>query len=125
MLQTLFVGVGGFVGAILRYFISGWVQDMLGKPYWPYGTLAVNILGCLVLGLLVGLAEVRNAFSPEMRALLFIGVLGGMTTFSTFSVETSALLREGALASATANIILQVVLGIGAALTGYYISRLA
>ncbi|MDA0988480.1 MAG: fluoride efflux transporter CrcB [Chloroflexi bacterium] len=124
MQLALLVGVGGFLGAILRYFMSGWVQDLLGKPYWPYGTLAVNVLGCLVLGFLVGLVEVRNVFSPEVRSLLFIGVLGGFTTFSTFGVETSALLRDGALTSAAANILLQVVLGVGAAMMGYYLSQL-
>lgn len=124
MQLALLVGVGGFLGAILRYLMSGWVQDLLGKPYWPYGTLAVNVLGCLVLGFLVGLVEVRNVFSPEVRSLLFIGVLGGFTTFSTFGVETSALLRDGALTSAAANILLQVVLGVGAAMMGYYLSQL-
>jgi CrcB protein len=124
MQLAFFVGVGGFLGAILRYFMSGWVQDILGKPYWPYGTLAVNVLGCLLLGFLVGLVEVRNVFSPEVRSLLFIGVLGGFTTFSTFGVETSTLLRDGALTSAAANIFLQVVLGVGAAMMGYYLSHL-
>jgi CrcB protein len=124
MQLALFVGVGGFLGAILRYFMSGWVQDILGKPYWPYGTLAVNVLGCLVLGFLVGLVEVRNVFSPEVRSLLFIGVLGGFTTFSTFGVETSALLRDGALTSAAVNVLLQVVFGVGAAMVGYYLSHL-
>ena len=125
MLLALLVGVGGFFGAILRYLMSSWVQELLGKPYWPYGTLAVNVLGCLVLGFLAGLVEERNAFTPEVRSLLFIGVLGGFTTFSTFGVETSSLLREGALTSAAANVLLQVVLGIGAALMGYYLSQLA
>jgi CrcB protein len=124
MQLAFFVGVGGFLGAILRYFMSGWVQDILGKPYWPYGTLAVNVLGCLLLGFLVGLVEVRNVFSPEVRSLLFIGVLGGFTTFSTFGVETSTLLRDGALTSAAVNIFLQVVLGVGAAMMGYYLSHL-
>jgi len=124
MQLAFFVGVGGFLGAILRYFMSGWVQDILGKPYWPYGTLAVNVLGCLLLGFLVGLVEVRNVFSPEVRSLLFIGVLGGFTTFSTFGVEPSTLLRDGALTSAAANIFLQVVLGVGAAMMGYYLSHL-
>ena len=125
MLLVLLVGVGGFLGSIFRYLVSGWVQDLLGKPYWPYGTLAVNVLGCLLLGFLVGLAEMRNVFNPEARALLFIGVLGGFTTFSAFAVETSALLRDGVLPGAAANILLQVVLGIGAALIGYHLSQLS
>ena len=102
--------------------LSGWVQDIVGKPWWPYGTLAVNVSGCLVLGLLVGLTEARNLFSPEARALLFIGLLGGFTTFSTFGFETSALFRDGEIVGATANVVLQVLLGVGAASAGYHLA---
>ena len=122
MLLVTLVGVGGFFGAVLRYLLSGWVQDVVGKPWWPYGTLAVNVSGCLVLGLLVGLTEARTLFSPEARALLFIGLLGGFTTFSTFGFETSALFRDGDILGATANGVLQVLLGVGAASAGYHLA---
>ena len=122
MFLVTLVGVGGFFGAVLRYLLSGWVQDVVGKPWWPYGTLAVNVSGCLVLGLLVGLTEARNQFSPEARALLFIGLLGGFTTFSTFGFETSALFRDGDILGATANVVLQVLLGVGAASAGYHLA---
>lgn len=125
MLLVGLVGVGGFIGAVLRYLMTGWVQDLLGRPDWPYGTLAVNVVGSLVLGLLVGLADTRGVFSPEARALLFIGLLGGFTTFSTFGVETSALLRDGQFTGAALNGALQVLLGVGAAWTGYYLAQQA
>ncbi len=124
MLLVGLVGIGGFVGAVMRYLLSGWVQDLLGEPSWPYGTLAVNVIGCLALGLLVGLAESKSLFSPEARALVFIGVLGGFTTFSTFGVETSALMRDGQMAGAALNVALQVLLGIGAAWAGYFLSQM-
>jgi CrcB protein len=125
MLLVTFVGVGGFFGAVFRHLLSNWVQQVAGNPLWPYGTLAVNATGSLLLGILVGLAEAKGLFSPEMRALLFVGVLGGFTTFSTFGVETSTLLRQGSIIGATANIVLQVLLGVGAAMAGYQLSRLA
>ena len=92
MSKILLVGFGGFVGAVLRYGISGWVQRWTGSVNFPYGTLAVNLLGCLVIGLLAGLAEDRGLFTPEARLFLFIGVLGAFTTFSTFGIETLNLL---------------------------------
>ena len=125
MLLLTLVGVGGFLGAVLRHLLTGWVQNIVGGPWWPYGTLAVNVTGCLLLGLLVGLTEAKNLFNVEARALLFVGLLGGFTTFSTFGVETSTLLRNGHITGATANVVLQILLGVGAALAGYHLSRLA
>jgi CrcB protein len=125
MLIVTFVGVGGFFGAVFRHLLTDWVQHILDNPLWPYGTLAVNATGSLLLGTLVGLAEAKSLFGPEMRALLFVGVLGGFTTFSTFGVETFTLLRQGSVGGATANIVLQVLLGVGAATAGYQLSRLA
>ncbi len=89
------IGLGGFVGAVLRYLVSGWVQDRSGSVFIPYGTVAVNLSGCFVIGLLMFLVETRSFFSVETRAFLLIGLLGSFTTFSTFGNETLTLIRSG------------------------------
>lgn len=81
MIGVLLVGVGSFIGGVLRYGLSAWVYKVLDSPWFPYGTLAVNAAGCLVIGFLSGLAEARAAFTPETRLFLFVGILGGFTTF--------------------------------------------
>ena len=117
MLQLVMIGIGGFIGAVLRYLTSDLVQRLSGSGF-PYGTLAVNALGCLVIGFLAVLAEERGIFTPEARALVFVGVLGAFTTFSTFSYETSNLLRSGQALPALLNIGVQIGLGLVAVWTG-------
>ena len=124
MSKILLVGFGGFVGAVLRYGISGWVQRWTGSVNFPYGTLAVNLLGCLVIGLLAGLAEDRGLFTPEARLFLFIGVLGAFTTFSTFGIETLNLLRDQNNLAAYANMMMSVGLGLGMVWLGRAAARL-
>ena len=116
--RLLLVGAGGFLGSILRYLASGWVQQWLQTASFPFGTLAVNVLGCLVIGFLSQLAEARGVFTPETRALVFVGVLGGFTTFSTFSNETFNLLRDNEVIPALANLSAHIVLGLGAVWLG-------
>jgi CrcB protein len=111
--KFLLIGLGGFVGSILRYVVSGYVQQWSRSIDFPYGTLAVNVGGCLVIGLLTQLAEARGVLSPESRLLVFIGVLGGFTTFSTFGSETMNLLRDGQNPLALANVAANVILGLG------------
>lgn len=118
MMIVVLVGAGGMVGAISRYLVGGWVHDLLGDPSFPYGTLTVNILGCLLIGLLAGLAESRHLFGAETRAFLLIGLLGGFTTFSAFGLETVNLVRDGELLSAFSNVGLQVVVGLTAVWVG-------
>lgn len=118
MYKYLLVGIGGLIGSILRYWLSGWVQQALKTSLYPLGTLTVNLLGCLVIGFLAGLAEQRGVFSPEARAFAFIGVLGGFTTFSTFGNETFGLLQDGQTLPALVNIGLHLVFGIGAVWLG-------
>lgn len=118
------VGIGGFIGAILRYVTSDFVQRMAGPSGFPYGTLAVNALGCLVIGLLAGVADARGIFNPQSRALVFVGVLGAFTTFSTFSYETSALWQDGQTLPALLNIGGQIALGLTAVWVGSWLAKL-
>ena len=110
--KILLVGLGGFMGSILRYLMSGYVQQWMKSVDFPYGTLAVNLIGCLVIGFLSQLAEARGVFMAESRAFVFIGVLGGFTMFSTFSNETMNLLRDGERLLAVVNIAAHLVPGL-------------
>jgi len=112
MIRIVLVGVGSFVGGVLRYGLSTWVHRVLDNPWFPYGTLAVNVLGCLVIGFLAGLAETRTAFTSEVRLFLFVGILGGFTTFSSFALETFSLARDTQNVAALMNIGLQLILGL-------------
>jgi CrcB protein len=88
--RVVLVGAGGLVGSVLRYVVSGLVQDAARDSLFPWGTLAVNVLGCLAIGVLGELAEARGAFGVETRALLMTGLLGGFTTFSAWAIATRA-----------------------------------
>ena len=125
MLKTLWVGCGGFLGSAARYLLGGLLNRMAPQALVPFETLVINVSGCLAIGLLAGFAETRGVFSPEARAFLLIGILGGFTTFSTFGYETLQLFRDGQWLSGALNVTLQVVLGLGAVWTGHVLSRLA
>lgn len=112
--KLLLAGIGGFIGSALRYSVSGFVQGFSRSIRFPYGTLAVNLIGCLAIGLLSHLAETRGVFTAETRTLVFIGVLGGFTTFSAFGNETINLWREGEGSLAMLNIAAHLVLCLGA-----------
>jgi fluoride exporter len=122
MNHVLAIAGGGAVGAVLRYWVSNWVYTFSGRGF-PYGTLAVNVLGSLVMGfLLVWLLE-RLSNELTLRAFLLIGLLGAFTTFSTFSVETLNLIETGQLARALANVLLSVALCLAAAALGVLLAR--
>jgi CrcB protein len=104
MYRLILIGAGGFIGSVLRYLVSGYVQELSNSVDFPYGTLAVNLIGCLLIGFLTQLAEMYGAFNVETRAFLIIGLLGGFTTFSTFSNDTVNLLRLGESSLAFLNI---------------------
>ncbi len=106
------IGAGGFIGAVLRYLVSGWVQDRSGSIIFPYGTAAVNLIGCFIIGLLTFLVETRSFFSVETRAFILIGLLGSFTTFSTFGNETLVLIRSGRMDLAALYAGGQVVIGV-------------
>jgi len=91
----LFIGIGGFLGAVSRYVLSGWIQDWSRNASLPYGTVGVNLLGAFLLGFLAYLGQRYGVFSPEARALLLIGFLGAFTTFSTLEWEALSLLHDG------------------------------
>ncbi len=119
MTDVLLVGAGGFIGAASRYGVLVGVGRLLGQPAFPWGVLAANVLGSLLIGVLAGLAETRQVFSPEARLFLFIGVLGGFTTFSAVSNDTFTLLRDARYAAAAANAGLSIALGLAAVAVGY------
>jgi CrcB protein len=121
MKLILFVGVGSFVGGALRYLISQFVQTRFLATF-PYGTLSVNILGCLMIGLVFAVSE-RTNLAPEWRLFLATGICGGFTTFSAFSSETFSLLRDGQVWYASAYVLASVLLGLLATFIGYSLPR--
>lgn len=119
MRTLVLIGTGGFIGSILRYLLSGYVQQLSKGLQFPFGTLAVNVVGCVLVGFLTELADQRNLISDETRGFLIVGILGGFTTFSAFGNETMTLLRSGALWLASANIISHMLLSLIAVWIGY------
>jgi CrcB protein len=112
--KLFLAGIGGFLGSSLRYAVSGYVQGWSRSIDFPYGTLAVNLLGCFIIGFLSQLAETRGIFTADSPTFIFIGILGGFTTFSAFGNETMNLWRDGENALAFANIAAHLVLCLGA-----------
>jgi fluoride exporter len=117
--RIVLVGVGGFVGSVLRYWMSGLAQNAMPTTAFPIGTLVVNVLGCLAIGVISELADARGYLTPDMRALLIVGLLGGFTTFSAFANESVSAVRDGAHAVALAN----VVLNVGVCLIAVWVGR--
>ncbi len=114
MKEILLVALGGALGSVARFKLSGLVLHLTPGWRFPLGTFTVNVVGCLVAGVLVGLAEKHDLLSPDARLLLFTGVLGGFTTFSAFGVETVHLLKRGDVALAAANVAGSVAIGLAA-----------
>ena len=123
MAQILFVGVGGFLGSIVRYLLVGLVQSPTAGTF-PFGTLAVNVAGCTLIGGLSALIEARPFLTGDGRAFLVIGVLGGFTTFSAFGNETVNLLRHAGPALAGANVLANVALALGGVWVGRSVAQL-
>lgn len=119
-LLLLAVGTGGFIGAILRFLISGWVQKSAGG-FFPVGTLSVNVLGSLVIGFMALYFE--SVVAPHQKAIVITGMLGALTTFSTFSLETVTMLQDGLWGRAAANVTLNAFLCVTATLLGMMIFR--
>lgn len=112
------VGIGGFAGSVARYLLGGWLLHHTAQERFPWSTFAVNVVGCLVIGVLAGLAERHSMFGPGLRLFLFTGLLGGFTTFSAFGLETLFLLRRGEPWVAAAYVAGSVLLGLAAVWIG-------
>lgn len=121
-MPLLAVGVGGFLGAIARYLIDGWISDA-NHTAFPFGTFAINLSGSFLLGLLFALSTERAVLPAEIRAPLMIGFLGAYTTFSTYTLETTRLLESGSWGLAALNLVASVVAGVGAAIFGLAVGR--
>jgi len=120
--QTLAIAAGGAIGALMRFWMSNGIYALLGRGF-PYGTLAVNVLGSLLMGFLYILMIERLPDSGEWRAFVLVGLLGAFTTFSTFSIETLNLLEQAEYAKAVANMLISVLACVGAAFVGVMVAR--
>jgi len=118
MRNLFMIGLGGFLGAILRFSVSGIVQHWFRSFHFPYGTLVVNLVGCFLIGGLSHAAELRGLLSAEARSFIFVGLLGAFTTFSTFGNDTVSLFRDGEDILSALNVGLHVVLGLAAVWLG-------
>ncbi len=123
MSKIIWIAGGGALGAVLRYLVAGWAQN-LTRGTFPLGTLTVNLCGCFVLGMLAALTTGSLLLRPELRLALLIGLLGGFTTFSTFAFETFQLLASGSWFAAASNLLLSNLLGLGGVWAGWRLGSL-
>lgn len=121
MLRLFYIGAGGAVGAVMRYWLSGIIQRVFNGGF-PWGTLSVNLIGSLIIGFLWGMFE-SVIISQNMKIMIFIGLLGSFTTFSTFSLESFHLIRDGEYNLVLMNIMTSFLLGIVLVFAGYFISQ--
>ena len=122
MYKTILIGLAGLIGTLLRYWLSGFVARHYGETF-PWGTLIVNVLGCLVTGAVFNLTEERFLVDPTVRTVILIGLLGGFTTFSSYGLQTFTLLRDGEFALATLNVAVSNVLGLFMVWAGYGLAK--
>ncbi|MBI5740800.1 MAG: fluoride efflux transporter CrcB [Nitrospirae bacterium] len=121
MTKVMLLAAGGAIGTVLRYTLSGLIYR-ISDGVFPWGTLFVNLTGSFVIGLLWGLFDVEN-LSPNFRNFVFVGILGGYTTFSTFTLESFNLLRDNEFGHALSNILASNILGIMLVLAGFFAAR--
>src|SRR5438309_8219790 len=120
--SILLVGVGGFVGSVVRYLVAVLFAGQISSVF-PFATLTVNIVGCFLIGILFALSDRGNLLSPEWRILLTTGFCGGFTTFSTFSYESLRLIQDGEFLYLMAYVLLSVVIGLAATYFGILLIR--
>ena len=121
-MHLFLIGIGGFAGAVTRYAVDGWVSARTAAAF-PFGTLAVNLSGSLLIGILFAMTVERGVLSAELRGPLMIGFIGAYTTFSTLALESWRLAEDGSLLLATLNLGGSVVLGVAAVIAGLSIGR--
>lgn len=122
MLNVLLVALGGAVGSVCRYLVGVWTLRWFG-PSFPWGTLAVNVIGCFAIGLLTEMIARRFDASAELRLLVVTGLIGGFTTFSAFSLDAISLYERGATAAAASYVLASVVVSFGAVVAGLALGR--
>ena len=122
MYKVLLIGIAGLFGTLARYYLSGWADQWWGGTF-PFGTLIVNLIGCLAIGFLYHATEEKFLVDPAMRSAILVGFLGGFTTFSSFAVQSFNLLGAGEIFLATANILASNLAGLILVWIGYGISR--
>jgi CrcB protein len=122
MTNLIYIAIGGAAGAIMRYLVSGFVHNYANGAF-PWGTLIVNLSGCLVIGFLWQMFE-NLSFSPNARSFIFIGILGAYTTFSTYALETFNLMREKEIGYVLLNFLGSNVLGVGMVFLGFIAARI-
>ena len=122
MEQIVYIALLGALGCLTRYFLSGWVYQLLGRGF-PYGTLVVNVIGAFLIGLIMEFSLRSTLIAPTLRIALTLGFLGGLTTFSTFSFETFRLLEEGAFVVALGNVLLSVASCLACTWVGIAVAR--
>ncbi len=123
MQMLLSIALGGAVGALARHFLAGRVAGLFGHGF-PYGTLVVNVLGSFIMGLLIITLATRFELSQEWRGFIVVGVLGGFTTFSTFSLETALLIERNELMQAALYVGSSVLFSIAALFIGLWLGRM-
>lgn len=125
MRAVLIIALGSALGGVARYWMSGWVAERVGETF-PWGTLVVNVVGSALIGALAAFGDsARIGLPSEMRLFLMVGVLGGFTTFSSFSLQTLRLMQDGDWTRAAGNVLLSVAVCLVAVALGYRLARLA
>ncbi len=124
MKEVIIVGMGGFLGSALRFKVGGWILHHTENWKFPLSTFVVNVIGCLIIGILAGVIEREHGLGAYGRIFLFTGLLGGFTTFSAFGLETMYLIRTSAWHIAVLNVVFSVVCCIGAVFVGERLSSL-
>ena len=122
MRELLYIACGGALGAVIRFWVGGWAHRLGNGMAFPWGTLAVNLIGSLAIGILWAVLD-RFTVETNLRMFLQVGILGGFTTYSTFSIEMLNLLRDGQLRLAGGYVISHIVLGLSLAAGGYFATR--
>ncbi len=121
MIKILAIGFGGFAGALLRYWISGWVYSLTESDF-PIGTLIVNLAGSFILGFIIGTTD-HYVYHPNLKLFLTIGLMGAFTTFSTFSYETLALIQVSSYLKAFLNVFFSIIPGLVCVFLGMVLGR--